>query len=114
MSSCRAALLFTPNGLGLLIVGTAAGAVLAALGFAVTAISIPLLMDRRIDALTAMSKSFEAVLRNPKPMALWAVLIAGFIALGMATLGVGLIVAFPLFGHATWHAYRDLVGALEE
>jgi uncharacterized membrane protein len=107
-------LLFTPNGLGLLIVGTMTGAVLAALGFAVTAISIPLLMDRRIDALTAMAKSVEAVITNPKPMALWAVLIAGFIALGMATIGVGLIVAFPLLGHATWHAYRDLVGELEE
>ncbi len=107
-------LLFTPHGLGLLIVGTATGAVLAALGFAVTAISIPLLMDRKIDALTAMSKSFEAVIRNPKPMALWAVLIAGFIAMGMATLGLGLIVAFPLLGHATWHAYRDLVGAAGE
>lgn len=107
-------LLFTPQGLGLLIVGTATGAVLAALGFAATAISIPLLMDRRIDALTAMAKSFEAVIKNPKPMALWAVLIAGFIALGMATVGLGLIVAFPLLGHATWHAYRDLVGSAEE
>lgn len=102
-------LLFTPHGLGLLIVGTATGAVLAALGFAGTAISIPLLMDRRLDALTAMAKSMEAVIRNPKPMALWAVLIAGFVALGMVTLGLGLIFAFPLLGHATWHAYRDLV-----
>ena len=66
------------------------------------------------DALTAMAKSFEAVIKNPKPMALWAVLIAGFIALGMATVGLGLIVAFPLLGHATWHAYRDLVGSAEE
>jgi uncharacterized membrane protein len=102
-------LLFTTNGLGLLIVGTAVGAVLAALGFAATAVSIPLLMDRRLDAMTAMAKSFEAVIRNPKPMGLWAALIAGFIALGMATIGLGLVVAFPLLGHATWHAYRDLV-----
>ncbi len=107
-------LLFTPQGLGLLIVGTATGALLAALGFAATAISIPLLMDRRIDALTAMAKSFEAVVENPKPMALWAGLIAGFVAMGMATLGLGLIVAFPLLGHATWHAYRDLVGTAEK
>jgi uncharacterized membrane protein len=66
-------------------------------------------MDRRLDAMTAMAKSFEAVIRNPKPMGLWAALIAGFIALGMATIGLGLVVAFPLLGHATWHAYRDLV-----
>lgn len=106
-------LLFTPNGLGLLIVGTAVGAVLAALGFAATAISIPLLMDRRIDAFTAIGKSFEAVLTSPKPMALWAALIAGFMGLGMATMGLGLIVAFPLLGHATWHAYRDFVIPLD-
>jgi uncharacterized membrane protein len=47
---------------------------------------------------------------NPKPMALWATLIAAFIAVGLATLSLGLIVIFPLIGHATWHAYRDIVG----
>jgi uncharacterized membrane protein len=46
---------------------------------------------------------------NPKPMALWAALIAGFMALGLATLFVGLVIAFPLIGHATWHAFRDVV-----
>jgi uncharacterized membrane protein len=50
------------------------------------------------------------VVKNPKPMALWAVLIAASMALGLATLCLGLIVAFPLIGHATWHAYRSLVG----
>ena len=46
---------------------------------------------------------------TPKPMMLWAALIAGFMALGLATLFAGLVVVFPLVGHATWHAYRDLV-----
>lgn len=46
---------------------------------------------------------------NPKPLALWAGLIAGFTALGLATLSVGLVVIFPLIGHATWHAFRGLV-----
>ena len=103
-------LLFTPHGLGLLVTGTAVGAVLATIAFAATAISIPMLMSRNVDAFTAITKSVEAVATNPKPMLLWAALIAGFVALGIATLGAGLVIAFPLLGHATWHAYRDVVG----
>jgi uncharacterized membrane protein len=102
-------LLFTPHGLGLLIVGTAVGGLLAAVGFAATAVSIPLLMHRHVDAISAIVTSIQTVLTNPKPMALWAALIAGFTALGIATLGAGLVVAFPLVGHATWHAYRDAI-----
>lgn len=102
-------LLFTLRGLGLLVTGTAVGSLLAVLVFAISVISVPLLMSRRADAVTAIAASLAAVVVNPKPMALWAALIAGFMALGIATLYVGLIVAFPLIGHATWHAYRDLV-----
>jgi uncharacterized membrane protein len=102
-------LLFTPHGLGLLVVGTAVGAVFAGIVFATTAISLPMLMERRVDAFTAMAASVAAVLDSPKAMALWAALIAGFIALGIATLGAALVIAFPLIGHATWHAYRDIV-----
>lgn len=102
-------LLFTAHGLGLLVAGTIVGGVLAALVFAISVISVPLLMTRRIDAVTAMAASLAAVLLNPKPMALWAGLIAAFMALGIATLFIGLVIAFPLIGHATWHAFRDLV-----
>ena len=102
-------LLFTPHGLGLLVAGTIVGGVLAALVYAISVISVPLLMARRIDAVTAISASLRTVAQNPKPMALWAGLIAGFMALGIATMFVGLVVVFPLIGHATWHAYRDLV-----
>jgi uncharacterized membrane protein len=102
-------LLFTAHGLGLLVTGTIVGGVLAFFVFAISAISVPLLMTRRMDAVTAIAASLAAVISNPKPMALWAVLIAGFMALGIATLFVGLVVAFPLIGHATWHAFRDLV-----
>ncbi|MGF1649365.1 MAG: DUF2189 domain-containing protein [Hyphomicrobiaceae bacterium] len=102
-------LLFTPHGLGLLVVGTAVGAVLAVVVFSISAVSVPLLMTRRIDAVSAISVSVEAVRRNPEAMGLWAALIAGFIALGILTLFVGLVIAFPLIGHATWHAYRALV-----
>ncbi len=102
-------LLFTPHGLGLLVAGTAVGGVLATIIFSISAISVPLLLTRQVDAVTAMSASVEAIMKNPKPMALWAALIAGFMALGTASLFVGLAIAFPLIGHATWHAFRSLV-----
>jgi len=102
-------LLFTLNGLGLLVVGAVVGAVVATVAFAISVISVPLLLTRRADAVTAIAASLAAVVLNPKPMALWAALIAGFMVLGIATLSVGLIFAFPLIGHATWHAYRELV-----
>jgi uncharacterized membrane protein len=104
-------LLFTPAGLGLLVVGTIVGGALAALVYAISAVSVPLLTVRRIDAVTAMQTSLAAVRLNPQAMALWAGLIAGFMALGLATVFVGLVVVFPLIGHATWHAFRDLVHA---
>ena len=102
-------LFFTEHGLGLLIFGTLAGAVLAFFTFSVSVVSVPLLMDKDIDVVTAISTSFHAVRRNPRPMILWAGLITGFVALGIMTMCAGLIVVFPLMGHATWHAYRDLV-----
>ena len=102
-------LLFTLNGLGLLVVGAVVGGVVATVAFAISVISVPLLLTRRADAVTAIAASLTAVVLNPKPMALWAALIAGFMVLGIATLSVGLIFAFPLIGHATWHAYRELV-----
>lgn len=102
-------LLFTPSGLGLLLIGTAAGALLAVITFAVAAVSVPLLLVRDVDVVTAIRTSVRAVTANPKPMLLWAGLIAGFMVLGGLTLFVGLVVAFPLVGHATWHAFEDLV-----
>ncbi|MGD9868053.1 MAG: DUF2189 domain-containing protein, partial [Hyphomicrobiales bacterium] len=103
------ALLFTWSGLGLLCAGTVAGALLAFAVYAVTAISVPLLMERKIDVVTAAMSSIEAIRRNPKPMLLWAALIAAMIAVGFATLFAGLAIVFPLIGHATWHAYRATV-----
>ena len=98
----------TPVGLSLLVVGTAVGACFALIVFAATALSVPLLMDRHVDVITAMAASTRTVANNLKPMLIWAWLIAFMIAFGCATLFVGLIVAFPLLGHATWHAYRSL------
>ena len=102
-------LLFTAHGLGLLVTGTAIGAVLAMLTFAISAIAVPLLFDRPVDPITASVISVQAVILNPKAMILWAALIAAAVLLGAVTLFLGLVVSFPLLGHATWHAYRDLL-----
>lgn len=102
-------LLFTPQGLGLLVVGSLLGGFLAFAVFALSAVSVPLLLERRVDAVTAIGASLAAVRRNWKAMLLWAWLIAVITVCGLATLYLGLIVTFPLIGHATWHAYRALV-----
>jgi uncharacterized membrane protein len=104
-------LLFTAHGLGMLIVGTIIGGILATVAFSTTAIAVPMLLDRRVDAVSAALCSIQAVTKNPKAMALWAALIAALTAVGFATLLVGLVIVFPLIGHATWHAYQDLTGS---
>lgn len=90
--------------------GTAVGGVFAVVVFAISAVSIPMLLDRDVDVITAVSTSVAAVRRNPAPMVLWAALIVLFTGFGLVTAFLGLIVVMPLIGHATWHAYRDLVG----
>jgi len=104
-------LFFTGDGLGLLAVGGAVGAVLAAAVFAISVVSVPLLMVRDIDAVTAMILSVRAARRNAAVLALWAWLIAILTGLGLVTLFIGLTLTFPLVGHASWHAYRDLTEA---
>jgi len=99
---------FQPHSLPFVATGTLIGAILAAVVFTVSAISLPMLLDRDVGVPTAVAASFQAVNKNPQAMALWAALIAGFTAFGLATLFVGLAVCLPLVGHASWHAYRDL------
>jgi uncharacterized membrane protein len=106
-------LLFTPEGLGLLIVGSLVGAALAFAVYAISVISVPLLLDRDVDAITAIIASLRSVALNWKPLLLWAWLIAIITITGLATFYVGLILTFPLIGHATWHAYRALVEPAE-
>ena len=87
----------------------AVGGVLAAPIFASTAISIPLMLDRRVSLMQAVLTSWQTVLANPLPMAFWAALIMGFTLLGLGTFLLGLIAVVPMLGHASWYAYRDLV-----
>lgn len=79
--------------------------------FASSVIAMPLLLDRRVNVLQAVLASWQTVLTNPLPLALWAALIMGLTLLGLATLLIGLVFVLPLLGHASWHAYRDLVDA---
>jgi uncharacterized membrane protein len=102
-------LFFSPMSLPFLVTGTLVGGVLAALVFAFGALSIPMLVDREVSVFTAMATSFAAVRENLRAMALWAALIVVFTALGLASLYLGLALALPLIGHASWHAYRDIV-----
>lgn len=94
----------------LFVMWLAAGGLVAALVFAATAVSVPLLVDRRLGARDAVLASIEAVARNPLPMLVWTVLILAGTALGIVTV-FGLVVAWPVLGHAAWHAYRDLLDA---
>jgi uncharacterized membrane protein len=87
------------------------GGVLAAPVFASSVITLPLLLDRRIDVLDAVLTSWRAVLGNPLPLALWAGLIMGTTLLGVVSLLLGLVLVVPLLGHASWHAYRDTIDA---
>lgn len=89
----------------------ALGSLLAAPIFASSVIAMPLLLDRRASLWVAVLTSWQVVVANPLPMAFWAALILGFTLLGLGSLLLGLIFVMPMLGHASWHAYRDLVDA---
>ncbi|GAB5469941.1 MAG: DUF2189 domain-containing protein [Rhodospirillales bacterium] len=107
-------LLLTQNGIALLIVGSAIGAIIAFTVFAVSIITIPLLMQRDVDSFTAVVTSVRAVAHNWRACLVWAWLIALISIAGIATFFVGMIVTFPLLGFASWHAYKSLVNVGEE
>lgn len=92
-------------------VGSAIGSIFAAIIFAAAAFSLPMIMDRNVDMVTAVVTSINAVLRNKGAMVVWAGLIVACVALGFATAFVGLAVLLPLIGHATWHAYQEAIDA---
>lgn len=93
---------------GLFEVWLLLGALLAAPVFASTVITLPLLVDSRLPLWVAVGESWRAVGSHPLPMALWALLIACLVGLGMATLMLGLIVVIPVLGHASWYVYQDM------
>lgn len=102
-------LLVAPEHIGFLVPYMAIGALVAALAFALAVVSLPMLMDRRVDIITAIITSLWVVRENPLPMLVWAILIAVLGFVGLLAWFLPLAIVFPVLGHATWHAYRDLV-----
>lgn len=98
-----------PGGWKLLVLGNLVGAAFAAVVLAISAVSFPMMLDRNCSPGTAVLTSVRVVRRNPGVMALWGVVVAGVLALGCLPLFVGLAVAMPILGHATWHLYRRAV-----
>lgn len=102
-------LLGHPNFLSFALVWALSGGAVAAVAFAISAVSVPLITDKRVDFMTAMITSVKAVQKNPGVMLSWALILATLMFLGFIFFFVGLAIALPIAGHASWHAYRDLV-----
>lgn len=103
-------IVLAPQGPAFLATGTLAGGVLAIIAFALSVVSMPMLLDRDVAVLTAMRTSLKAVATNWKNMIGWAATLATLAVLGMTFFFVGLAITLPIAAHASWHAYRDLVG----
>jgi uncharacterized membrane protein len=104
-----AGLLFgTVSGWTMIIVGTMVGGLFAAFAFSISVFAVPMMLDRRIDAFTAMATSMKLVWNNLEPMIAWGAIIIALFALCVLTGLLAMILVFPLLGHATWHAYLDV------
>lgn len=103
------AMLVHPSNLGFLITYFVVGAVFSTLIFATTVVSIPMILDRTTDPITAAITSFRVCLTYPAVMVLWAALIALTVTVALLPLLLGMLVAAPVLGHASWHAYRGIV-----
>lgn len=102
--------LFTSEeGLGFLAIFLLSGAALASLVFITSVVAWPMLLHRSNGVLIAIITSYKAVMTNKVVMTIWAGMIVSLVLIGFATSLVGLLVILPVIGHATWHAYRDLV-----
>ncbi len=99
----------TPAGRDMIILGFGIGFLFALFAMAISLVSFPLLLDRDVGFDAAIRTSVRAVLANPAPVAAWGLIVTAGLVLGSLPLFVGLIVAIPVLGHATWHLYRKLV-----
>lgn len=105
-------LVTTPEGLAFLAVGHVVGAFLALGLFSITVVSFPMLVDRDVDFITAMITSVRAVAANPGPMLGWGVVVTLTLIAACLPFFLGLVLALPILGHATWRLYRKLVAPL--
>lgn len=103
--------LFDPKNLGFIAAYLVVGGAFAAVIFAVSVVAIPMILDRETDAISAALTSIRLCLAQPGVMLLWAATIAAIVFVAMLPWFLGLLVAAPVLGHASWHAYREVVGA---
>ena len=101
--------LTTPEGWLFLAIGTGVGAILSAVLFTATVVSMPMLLDRETNFVTAMLTSLRVVSENPAVMLAWAAILSGAVLLSMLPAFLGLIVTLPVLGHTTWHLYQRAV-----
>ena len=101
--------LTTPQGLTMTIVGNGVGLLFALLVLVIGVVSLPMLLDRNAGVGTAIATSVRAVRMNPGPMAMWGFIVAASLLVGALPLLIGLAIALPVLGHATWHLYRKVV-----
>jgi uncharacterized membrane protein len=106
---------FNPDNWEFVFAYTVVGGGFAALVFAIAVVSIPMILDRDTDAITAAITSLEVVVNNTAVMLLWGALIATLVTLALLMpWELGLLVVGPLLGHASWHAYRGSVRWLDQ
>jgi uncharacterized membrane protein len=94
-----------------LTIGSIVGSLFATIVFCISAFSLPMIVDRKTDMVTAVVTSFNAVLRNKAAMVVWVLIIVAAVAAGMITGFIGFAITLPLIGHATWHAYQETIDA---
>jgi uncharacterized membrane protein len=99
----------TREGLRFLTIGNIAGLCFALLAFALSAVSFPLMLDRKVGLAVAITTSIKAIATNPLTMLLWGLIVAAALFLGSLPFLVGLAVVMPVLGHATWHLYRRVI-----
>ncbi|QAY79995.1 DUF2189 domain-containing protein [Sphingosinicella sp. BN140058] len=99
----------TREGWTLIVVGNLVGFVFALAVFALSVVSLPMLVDRDVSARTAIQTSVRAVMRNKGMMIRWGVIVASLLVIGSLPMFIGLAVVLPVLGYATWHLYRHLV-----
>lgn len=103
-------LLFTtPEGWSMIVIGNLVGLIFALVTLAISAVSFPMLVDRDVDAWTAVETSVRAMGRNPVAMLKWGFVVAVLLAIGSLPFFVGLAVVLPWLGYATWHLYTRVV-----
>ncbi len=99
----------TDEGRILMVAGNVIGLLFAVEVLCISVVTFPLILDRQVSPSTAVATSIRATLANPVPVALWGLIVAVSLAVGIGTLFIGLVIIMPVLGHATWHLYRKLI-----